>query len=322
MIHNNKKLLSIITACFNEEKVIETFYIKLCSVLNKLNYNFEIIFVNDGGTDKSLEIFKTLSSKDNRLKIINLSRNFGQQHAIFAGIEYAKGDGLVLIDCDLEDDPEYIKLFIDLWEKGYEVIYAKKSKRKVAWIKRICFSLFHWLNYMFSDIRIDCSGIFCLMDKKVANHLRNLKEINIYLPGLRQWIGFNQVGIEIKRNQRYDKRPRVSIFRLFRLALDSFTSFSSVPLKVSFFLGFTFSIMSFLGILVVLYLKLFTNLAILGWASIISLLLLIGGIQLICAGLQGEYISRILDEVKSRPKYIIKDTLGFEEKQNELKNTN
>ena len=311
---DRKKHISVVVSFYNEHDILETIYKQLIAVLERINYQFEIIFVNDGSTDNGLNILKRINKNDRRVKVISLSRNFSHQNAIMAGLDKARGDAVILIDCDLEDDPSYLKTFISYWEKGYAVVYGKRTTRKVNWIKKILFNMFHRLNYFLSEINLDHSGIFCLMDKKIVNYLKKLPEKNRYLPGLRQWVGFSQIGIDIGRNQRYDNRPRIKTSQLFKLAFDSFTSFSSVPLKISFIFGAIFSIMSFLAILIILYLKLFTGLAILGWASTLCVILLIGGIQLICTGLQGEYIARIFDEVKNRPEYIIDEVIGFEEK--------
>ncbi len=307
-----KKLISIAMPVFNEEKGLENFYAQLSTVIDRLDYNFEIIFVNDGSTDNSLNVLASFYKKDKRIKILDLSRNFGHQNALIAGIDQATGDAVILLDVDLEDNPKYIVSFIEHWNEGYQVVYAKRGKRNVSFLRNICFGVFHKINRIISSVDVDVSGIFCLMDRTVVKHMQDFSEREKYIPGLRSWVGFKQIGIITVRDARYDNNPRVSFRNLVKLAFDSFTSFSSVPLKISIFFGILFSFFSFVGIGVVIFLKLFLKVAILGWASTVSLILLMGGIQLICIGLQGEYIARIFNEVKRRPNYIIKDKIGVD----------
>lgn len=306
------KLISIVMPVFNEELGLEPLYRDLNEALENLPYDFEFIFVNDGSSDGSLSMLMSLRRKDVRVRIINFSRNFGQQNALKAGMDNSQGDAVVLMDSDLEDNPKAIKDFIKNWEEGYDVVYAKRCGRKTSFIRKTMFGAFHALNNLISDIKIDRAGIFCLMDKKVTEFMKNFTERDKYLPGLRSWVGFKQIGIEVNRGLRYDKTPRVKMGNLFKLALDSFISFSAAPLKVSMFFGFLFSALSFAGIVVIFMLKIFFGLAVQGWASLASIILFIGGVQLICIGLLGEYIARIFNEVKKRPDYIISDKIGFE----------
>lgn len=310
---HKRKLISIIVPVYNEEKGLSAFHGQLKKVIDALDYDFEIVFVNDGSTDGSLEVLVSLHKNDKRMKIMNLSRNFGQQNALTAGIDQAKGDAVILLDVDLEDNPGYIASFIDYWNKGYQVVYARRGKRKVSVLRKICFGLFHRANRIISSVDMDAAGAFCLMDQVVVKQMQKLTERDKYIPGLRSWIGFKQIGIETVRGSRYDNMPRVRFSSLFKLAFDSFTSFSTAPLKIAMFLGIFFSLLSFLGVGIVIALKLVFKLAIIGWASTISIILFLGGIQLICIGLQGEYIARIFNEVKNRPNYIIRDKIGFDE---------
>lgn len=313
---DEKKLISIVMPVFNEEHGLDNFYAQLSNVIDKLDYNFEIIFVNDGSTDNSLNVLDSFYKKDKRIKILDLSRNFGHQNALTAGIDMATGDAVILLDVDLEDNPKYIISFIDHWNEGYQVVYAKRSKRNVSVFKKFCFNIFHKINFIISSVDVGAAGIFCLMDHCVVKYMQEFREREKYIPGLRSWVGFKQIGIDTVRDARYDNKPRVKFRGLCKLAFDSFTSFSSVPLKISIFFGICFSFLSFIGIAIVVSMKLFFKTAILGWASTISLILLMGGIQLICIGLQGEYISRIFNEVKKRPSYIIKDRIGFDNNGN------
>ena len=310
-----KKLISIVIPVFNEDKGLEVLYRRLESAVSQSAYDFEIIFVNDGSGDDSLEVLITLHEKDPRIKIVDLSRNFGHQNALTAGIDHTTGEAVILMDADLEDRPECIALFIDYWNKGYDVVYAKREKRKVTGFRKICFNVFHKTNRIVSYIPVGAEGIFCLMDRKIVQHMQKFTEHDKYIPGLRSWVGFKQVGIEIERDARYDTRPRVKFGSLFKLAFDSFTSFSTLPLKLSMFLGITFSLLSFLGITTIIILKVFLKVPfrVQGWASTVVIIMLLGSIQLICIWLQGEYLMRILNEVKNRPHYIVNDKIGFDE---------
>lgn len=307
------KLISVVMPVFNEATGLGSFYNRLKNITVCLAYDFEFIFVNDGSSDSSFDLLLQLHNKDERIKIIDLSRNFGQQNALTAGIDLAKGDAVILLDVDSEDNPDYIASFIDYWEKGYQVVYARRGKRKVSFLKNVCFAVFHRINRLICSVNTDATGTFCLMDHKVVTHMRQLTETDKYIPGLRSWVGFKQIGIEAERGKRYDNKPRVKLNSLFRLAFNSFTSFSTLPLKISIMLGIAFSLLSFIGIAIVIARKLIFKLAILGWASTLSIILLLGGIQLVCIGLQGEYIARIFNEVKNRPNYIIREIIGFDE---------
>jgi len=309
----NNKLISIVVPVFNEENGLSNFHSQLKKTIDTLAYDFEIIFVNDGSIDDSLAVLNSLRQRDKRIKIVDLSRNFGQQNALTAGIDQASGDAVVLLDVDLEDDPGYIRSFIDYWNKGYQVVYARRTERREAFLRKLCFIAFHKANRVICSINIDAAGAFCLMDRSVVRYFKEFTERDKYIPGLRSWIGFIQIGIDTVRGVRYDNKPRVKFRNLFKLAFDSFTSFSTMPLKISIFLGSIFSLLSFIGIAIVFIEKVVFKSAILGWASTISIILLLGGIQLICIGLQGEYIARIFNEVKKRPNYIIRDKVGFDE---------
>ncbi len=303
--------VSIVCPVFNEEKGIPIFYQELCAVIDALPFKFEVIFVNDGSTDSSFQVLGGLHDKDARVKIMDLSRNFGHQNALTAGLDLAAGDAVIMMDTDMEDEPQAIRLFLEHWQQGYDVVYARRGQREVSWPKRMLFKLFHKINAAVSDIKLDAAGIFCLMDRKVVDQLRMLVERDRYLPGLRAWVGYQQIGLEVPRRARYDHSPRVGTGRLFKLAFDSFFSFSTLPLKLSVICGLMFSIVSFCSIIYILYQKFFTINAIPGWASILSTVLLVGGVQLICIGLQGEYLIRIFNEVKDRPNYIVRKKIGF-----------
>lgn len=304
--------ISLVVPVFNEEKGLDIFYKTVCQIIDKREESFELIFVNDGSSDRSLEKLLDIRKSDSRVKIIDFSRNFGHQNALTAGIDFASGDAVILTDADMEDPPEKICDFLKYWKEGHDVVYAIRKKRKVGIIKRISFCLFHKINAMISDIPMaDAAGIFGLMDRKVVDILKKIPEKNRYLPGLRSWVGLKQVGLEVERGKRYDERSRVSIFKLTKLALDSYVAFSDIPLKIASLLGIVFSFMSFIGIFIVILLKLTIGIQLRGWTSIVMLILFVTGIQLIAIGIIGEYIGRILDEVKNRPAYLVRQVIGF-----------
>jgi len=306
MINKMNKIISIVLPVFNEEAVLKELHQKLSEVISKRSERFEIIFVNDGSVDKSLAVLLDIRKQDNRICILDFSRNFGHQNSLNAGLRETKGDAVILMDADLEDSPKDILKFLEKWDIGYEVVYAIRKNRNVPWLKSLLFKLFHKLNNRLSTIDMEAAGIFSLMDRAVVNAIININERNLYLPGLRSWVGFKQIGIEVDRGVRYDASPRVGIFRLYKLAFDSFTAFSSNLLSLPILVGLVFFATSIMAIIVIVILKIFYDIGPWGWASLVSIILLISGIQFAFIGLIGEYISRIMLEVKGRPLYIIR----------------
>ena len=306
MINKMNKIISIVLPVFNEEAILKELHQKLSEVISRRSERFEIIFVNDGSVDKSLAVLLDIRKQDNRICILDFSRNFGHQNSLNAGLRETKGDAVILMDADLEDSPKDILKFLEKWDIGYEVVYAIRKNRNVPWLKSLLFKLFHKLNNRLSTIDMEAAGIFSLMDRAVVNAIININERNLYLPGLRSWVGFKQIGIEVDRGVRYDASPRVGIFRLYKLAFDSFTAFSSNLLSLPIIVGLVFFATSIMAIIVIVILKIFYDIGPWGWASLVSIILLISGIQFAFIGLIGEYISRIMLEVKGRPLYIIR----------------
>lgn len=302
----DRKKLSIVMPVFNEEGVLEPLFERLTGVTAARDEEFEFIFVNDGSTDGTLGKLLEMRGADTRVRIIDLARNFGHQNALTAGLHEAEGDAVILMDADLEDRPEDILLFLDRWYEGYQIVYAVRKSRRVSFPKTLLFKLFHGINARVCSGGMEASGIFGLMDRVVVDEMKRFGEHNRYLPGLRQWVGFNQIGIELDRGARYDMKPRVSLAQLYRLAFDSFTSFSDTLLSLPLYLGIALSCLSLFGILVITVLKLAFNVGPWGWSSLVSILFLLMGLQFFFIGLIGEFISRILIEVKDRPLYIIK----------------
>lgn len=303
--------LSIVVPVFNEQKNIKEFYKRLKPVVKKITNQHEIIFIDDGSYDTSLDLLKKLRERDSRVKIILFARNFGHMPAVDAGLANANGDLVAVMDADLQDPPEVIPKMIEKVKEGYDVVYGIKRKRKEGIIRRLLFSYFYWfLNKLsFYKMPLD-AGTFSIMSSRVVKILVSLPEKNKYLSGLRAWAGFSQTGIVYERGRRFSGKP-ASLTRLIKLALDGIISFSYVPLRLASFLGFVFASLAFLGIVGVFTLRFFFGFGIVGWASTMSTILLVGGIQLITLGIIGEYLARIYEEVKNRPPYIITEKIGF-----------
>jgi polyisoprenyl-phosphate glycosyltransferase len=305
-------LISIIVPIYNEEENIKEMYKRLASVLGVREFNLEIICVDDGSVDNSLNILKELRAKDERLKIISFSRNFGHQVAVSAGLDFASGDAVAIADADLQDPPEIILEFLKKWQEGYKVAYGIRTKRKENMIKRFSYAFFYKILKFVSNITIPLdAGDFCLMDKEIVEVLKQLPERKRFIRGLRSWAGFKQIGVIYERAERFSGKTKYSIGKLFGLAIDGIFSFSYLPLRLASWLGCIISVFSFLGILFVLYLRFFTNTTAPGFSTSVILILFLGGIQLLSLGIVGEYIGRIYEEVKKRPLYLIKEKDGF-----------
>jgi glycosyltransferase involved in cell wall biosynthesis len=305
-------MYSVIIPIFNEEQTLPELHTRLMAATAGLEGAFEIILVDDGSSDNSFALMNAMHAKDARVKIVRLSRNFGHQIAITAGLELAQGDAVILMDGDLQDPPELLPRMVTLWKEGYHVVYSVKKSRRENALKRVAFKSFYRILHALSTIKIPMdAGNFSLMDRRVVEVLRDMPERNRYISGLRAWAGFRQTSIDYDREPRFAGKPQMSLRRLVQLALDGIFSFSNVPLRMAIYLGLTTAAVSFAGALYVVYEKVFTNTAILGWASTIISILFMGGMILVTLGVIGEYISRIYEEVKKRPLYVIRDKIGF-----------
>ncbi len=305
-------MISVVIPIYNEEKTLPELHRRLAATLQPLGRNYEILLIDDGSRDNSLALMKEARSLDPRVKYIRLSRNFGHQIAISAGIDLASGEAVVLMDGDLQDPPELLATMIQRWHEGYQVVYTVKRTRKENPLKKLAFHSFYRVLHALSPIEIPMdAGNFSLLDRSVVDVLRSMPERNRYISGMRAWAGFRQIGIPYDRDARYAGKPRMSLRRLFELALDGIISFSKAPLRIAVYFGILAAGVAFLGGLYVLYEKLFTDKAILGWASTIVSITFLGGLILMTLGVIGEYVGRIYDEVKRRPLYIIQETGGF-----------
>lgn len=318
-----KKTVSVIVPCFNEELVIHETHRQLSHVLQRIQnkYNYELIFVNDGSKDDTKELLTFIAHSDPHVKIVDFSRNFGHQIAVTAGIDHASGDAVVLIDADLQDPPELILEFIENWESGYDVVYAVRRKRDgESLFKKLTAKWFYRTLRSLTDVEIPLdTGDFRLMDRKVVDVLKSIKERHRFIRGLVSWVGFKQIGIEYDRAERFAGETKYPLKKMFRFSVDAITSFSFLPLRVASILGITSSSFGIIGILIALYLRLGTNITLPGWTSLMIVVLFLGGLQLFILGVIGEYIGRIYDETRNRPLYIVRETIEGERTMEKVK---
>jgi len=309
-------LLSVVVPCYNEEAVIRFTYNSICEALESASFHLQMIFVNDGSEDRTEEILEEISAADLRVKVVTLTRNFGHQPAVSAGLANADGDAVAVIDADLQDPPEVILRMIEKWREGYDVAYGIRTKRNEATWKRLCYATFYRLFKRISYIEAPLdAGDFSLIDRRVLTQVNTLPEKNRFFRGLRAWVGFKQIGIYYERQPRAAGTTKYPFFRLVRLATDGVFNFSTVPLTIVFILGLVMSTISLTASCAVVALRVF-DISIFGQymrdgqglTSLILTVLLIGGIQLICMGILGEYIGRIYQEVKSRPAYVVRQS--------------
>lgn len=305
-------LLSVIVPVYNEESNIKPFLNQLLPIIKK--YAYELIFINDGSTDKTVEIIKQIAGKSPQIKLISFYRNFGHQMALSAGYEVAKGDVVVSIDADLQDPPKIIDEMIKKWQKGIKIVYAKREERAgESYFKLKTASLFYKLINFLSDTPIPTEvGDFRLLDKEVVEYLKNLKEKPSFLRGLVAWPGFTTEYVYFKRNKRYSGVTHYGFFKMLNFALDGIMSFSIKPLRLATYFGFFSGLLGFFGILYKLVEKLlYPQQFTVGWAGIFTAVMFLGGIQLITIGIIGEYIGKIYQEIQRRPNYLIKEKINL-----------
>lgn len=312
-MHN--KLISIVVPMYYEEKVADECYKRLKKVMNDNNINYEFIFVNDGSKDRTFEILNKIAEEDKNTKIISFSRNFGHQIAVTAGVDKAKGDAVVVIDADLQDPPELIPKMIDLWNEGYKVVYAKRKKRKgESFFKLFTAGMFYRILDKMTDIDIPLdTGDFRLMDRDVVNVLKTMKENNRFVRGMVSWVGFKQTPIEYERDERFAGETKYPLKKMIKFASDGIISFSAKPLKLMGSLGVFCVSISLIIFLYALIRKLTNDVNVVsGWASIMTAVTFLGGVQLLSISVLGEYIGRIYDESKGRPLYVIEKEVNIE----------
>lgn len=300
---------SIVAPVFNEEETLPEFYRRMAAVMDALDGPSELLLVFDGSRDRSPQIGRELQAQDPRIKIIDFARNFGHQIAITAGIDYAEGDAVVIIDSDLQDPPEVIHDLVKKWREGFEVVYAQRRQRSgETFFKLFTASLFYRLIERLASIDIPRdTGDFRLIDRKVALVMRQLREHHRFMRGLSVWVGYRQTGVIYDRHERYAGATQYPLRKMVKFASDAITSFSYVPLQIATSLGFWVSALALVGMVAVAILRLLGNDFFYGQATTLVSVLFLGGVQLIFLGVIGEYLGRIYDEVKKRPLYIVRD---------------
>lgn len=303
--------LSVIIPVYNESLNVQPLYKRLSAVVRQLGLTHEFIFVNDGSRDNTLDLVRELAAAHPEVKYIDLSRNFGHQIAVSAGLDAARGEAVVIIDADLQDPPELIVPMYAKMQEGYEVVYAKRRRRKgESFMKLLTARVFYRVLAAITTISIPVdTGDFRIIDKKVVEALRRMPETNKFLRGQISWIGYRQTYVEYDRDERHAGKTGYTYRKMLRFALDGITAFSNFPIKVVTVMGFFVSFVAFLFVCISFYIRYFTNLPVeRGWTSIIVAVLFLGGVQLISIGILGEYISRINTDVKRRPLYFIKES--------------
>lgn len=309
---------SVIVPMYNEEDVIAETYSRLTRVMENFGESYEIIFINDGSKDRTREMLLEICKADTRVKLIDFARNFGHQVAITAGMDYAAGQCMVIIDGDLQDPPELIPDMVRLWREGNDVVYGKRiSRQGETFFKKMTAKVFYRLLNKLTDVDIPVdTGDFRLIDRRVCEALKQLPERSRYVRGLMSWVGFKQVAIEFERNERFAGQTKYPFKKMLKLAMDGIMSFSYKPLKISSYLGTILSFFSFLYFIFVLLQKIFFPHTIQsGWASLIAVSLFFNGIILLMLGIIGEYIGRIYDEARGRPLYIISELKNMEDRE-------
>ncbi|NOU73885.1 glycosyltransferase [Paenibacillus sp. LMG 31458] len=303
------KKITILIPVYDEEESLTLLYDRLTKVIIRLNYKFELLFVNDGSNDNSLEIIKNLAKNDDNVSFLNLSRNFGKEIAMAAGIDYATGDALVILDADLQDPPELIEKMIEEWEKGYDDIYAKRRSRSgETFFKKYTSYVYYKILQKSTRVPIQVdTGDFRLLSKRAIEALKTIKESQRYTKGLFSWIGLNKKEIEFDRDPRIAGETKWNYFKLFELAIEGITSFTIAPLRLASILGICTFIFSMVYMIFLLIRTVIYGDPVAGYPSLVIIILFLGGIQLLSLGIIGEYIGRIFNETKKRPMYFVEE---------------
>lgn len=307
-------LISFVVPIYNEEDCVVELQTRLCKVISALKgFDFEMIFVDDGSRDQTLERVKQLCQSDKRVKLISLSRNFGHQVALSAGLDHASGDAVIVMDADLQHPPELIPELVRKWEEGYEVVHTIRQETiGSGWFKGISSAVFYWLiNRLTKVTVIPNAADFRLLDRKAVDALCAIREQSRFIRGLTSWIGYRQAAVPYVAAPRFAGRSKYSLKKMSVFALDGIFSFSAFPLRIATYFGLMVSFISFVYAVYAIYARLFTDAAVPGWTSVLVVILFLGGVQLISMGAVGEYVNRIYNEVKRRPMYLIRETIGL-----------
>jgi polyisoprenyl-phosphate glycosyltransferase len=308
-------LVSIIVPVFNESSNIMEFYFRVTRVMNQTGYGYEVVFINDGSKDDTLNKLQDLREKDHHIKIINLSRNFGKEIALTAGLDNCHGEAVIPIDADLQDPPEVIVELLAKWEEGYDVVYATRTMRDgETSMKKVTAHLFYKFIKKLTPIPIpQDTGDFRLMSRKVVNALKELREQHRFMKGLFSWVGFRQTSISYRREPRFAGKSKFNYWKLWNFAIEGITSFSFRPLQVATYLGFSISLFAIAFAFYLFITTLLKGNPVPGYPSLMVAVLFLGGVQLTTMGIIGEYIGRIYNESKRRPLYFVQDMIGLEE---------
>ena len=307
------KTITILVPCFNEENSLEILYERLQNVLGGITqYEFKLLLVNDGSKDNTLAKMKELRIRDSSVSYLSLSRNFGKENAMLAGLDYAEGDAVIIMDADLQDPPELIPQMLQEWENGFDDVYARRLSRVgETWIKKSTAYCYYRILNKFSDIDIPADvGDFRLLDRQAVNALCALREKQRYTKGLFSWVGYNKKELQFDRKPRSVGNSKMNFIKLFGLAVDGITSFSVAPLRLATVLGFVISSVAFVYLMFVVVKTLLFGDPVAGYPSMVSIILFMGGIQLVVLGIIGEYVGRIFYEAKGRPDYLVSEYNG------------
>ncbi|MBD1821102.1 glycosyltransferase family 2 protein [Cyanobacteria bacterium FACHB-DQ100] len=306
---------SLIIPVYNEEATIPALYDRVSAVMNQLDDVVELILINDGSKDRSLHLIRELHNQDSRVCYLSLARNFGHQIAVTAGLNYARGRVVVILDADLQDPPELIPELINQWRQGYQVVYAQRTQRhKESWFKRFTAYLFYRLLKQLADVEIPIdTGDFCLIDRQVVDLLNAMPERNRYIRGLRSWVGFRQTAVKFERDPRFAGEVKYSFHKSLGLAINGLVSFSKVPLRISTYVGLFAAFVAIVMMILVFYWRIaYPASPLTGLTTIVVAIFFLGAVQLLSIGILGEYIGRIYEEVKNRPLYTLSEVAGFE----------
>lgn len=310
------KTVTILIPCYNEEESLPLLHEKLTELANELtSYLWEFLFVNDGSKDHTIDVIRSLREKDNRISYIDLSRNFGKENAMLAGFDYAKGDCMVIMDADLQHPPSLIPEMLNLWEQGYQDVYAHRVVRgKESWIRKKLSLLYYKMLQRTTRIEIlENVGDFRLLDRKCIDALKSLRESERYTKGLYCWIGFKKVKVDFEQGDRVAGKSSFNMLKLLSLAIDGITSYTIAPLRIATVLGVVVSLLSFLYMCYFLIKTLLVGDSVQGFPTLVILVLFLGGIQLLALGIIGEYLGRVFHETKKRPVYLIQDYYPYDE---------
>lgn len=305
---------SLIIPIYNEEEILPEMYRRVATVMDQMDGEVELILVNDGSRDRSLALLRDFHEQDPRICYLSLARNFGHQIAVTAGLNFVRGDAIIVLDADLQDPPELIPQLVEKWQQGYQVVYAQRTqRRKEGWFKRLPAYLFYRLMQRLADVEIPIdTGDFCLMDRRVVDVLNSMPERNRYIRGLRSWVGLPQTFIHFERDPRFAGEVKYTFRKSLSLAATGLVTFSRVPLRLSTYVGLLAAAIAVLMAILVLYWRVFVpDSPLTGFATIMIAVFFLGAVQLVSIGILGEYVGRIYEEVKGRPLYVLSEVAGF-----------